>query len=940
MKLKQLAQIVVLIGIAGPALAQTPAVAPATPAAPAAKPAAPKPEKIEVTGSNIKRVQEEGASPIQIISREDIERAGITSAEQLVATISANGNGTDNLSSNVGVINNSPEFRNNFGNASANLRGLGASSTLVLLNGRRVSTHGAKGNAVDLSTIPLAAVQRVEVLKDGASAIYGTDAIGGVINFIMRKDYKGVELTAFADSTQEGGGNVYRGNILAGWGDLGKDRYNIMANLTWDEQKLLKSEQRRSFVNGFQPERGLSPDTTGTPFATVGTGAGSAIPTSFTTPTLGTGTTLFTRANPLSFQGRCNSVPNMTQYQFVLWDTPSFRYGCAYDYVGQQTLIQPIKRYNAVARGTFELTPTNTLIAEFVGNKTNATRAFEESQVVASVAAGNAYPVTGSAYQAVADILRPVIPTFNATLPLNYRWRCLECGKRTIETDTQAYRGLLALEGQVGKYDYKVGVSKAKSKADSVLKDGYMRATDFNALLASGLVNPFLFPGQTQSAAAIAAIQAAKAIGTKLFGGEATLDQFDGSISGELFNLPGGAVAGALGFDARKESYKFANGAPSGPAGGVRDAPFDAEFPKVSRDIKAYYAEAVAPILKNLEVTLAVRRDKYSDFGTTTNPKAAIKFTPFQWLLLRSSYSEGFRAPSFFQLYTAQSEAPIPGNIADPVLCPQNPGNPAFCAIRPSGRSGGNPTLQPETSKQWTVGFVLAPTEWLSTSVDLWQIRRKDIIYSLTPQTVVANFTTFPENLVRGPTGRLDEPGGFIRAGFVNADGDILRGLEFSAEAKTKIWNGRLTTSFNGTYLETVKSRVFVTQPYTDLVGIQDPNYTTLYIRWKHNISATYSQGPWNFTLSQNFTGRYNDQRPFTPPVGWDSEVKAYVTHNFSTSYTGFKNLTLRFGIKNLANTKPSFTAHNVDFLPGAGWDARVGDPRLRAFTTSATYKF
>ncbi|MBC7622838.1 MAG: TonB-dependent receptor, partial [Aeromicrobium sp.] len=133
MKLKKLAQIVSLICIAGPALAQTPAptVSPATPPA-AAKPPAAKTEKIEVTGSNIKRVQDEGALPIQIISREDIERAGITSAEQLVATISANGNGTDNLSSNVGVINNSPEFRNNFGNASANLRGLGASSTLVL----------------------------------------------------------------------------------------------------------------------------------------------------------------------------------------------------------------------------------------------------------------------------------------------------------------------------------------------------------------------------------------------------------------------------------------------------------------------------------------------------------------------------------------------------------------------------------------------------------------------------------------------------------------------------------------------------------------------------------------------------------------------------------------------------------------------------------------
>jgi iron complex outermembrane receptor protein len=940
-KLKQLAQIVSLICIAGPALAQTPAptVSPSAPA-PAAKPPAAKTEKIEVTGSNIKRVQDEGALPIQIISREDIERAGITSAEQLVATISANGNGTDNLSSNMGVINNSPEFRNNFGNASANLRGLGASSTLVLLNGRRVSTHGAKGNAVDLSTIPLAAIQRVEVLKDGASAIYGTDAIGGVINFIMRKDYKGVELTAFSDMTEGGGGNVYRGNVLMGWGELGKDRFNVMANLTWDKQEKLRAEDRRSFVNGFQPERGLSPDTTGTPFATVGTGAGSALPGSFTTPNLGTGATLFNRANLLSFQGRCDSVPQMTQYQFVLWDTPSFRYGCAYDYVGQQTLIQPLSRYNAVGRATFELTPTNTLIAEFVGNKTNATRAFEESQVVTSVAAGNAYPVTGSAYATVANALRSFIPTFDNTRPLAYRWRCLECGKRTIETDTQAYRGLLAMEGQVGKFDYKVGVSTAKSKADSVLLDGYMRATDFNTLLASGLVNPFLFPGQTQTPAAMAAIEAAKAKGTKLFGGEATLKQVDGSISGEVYNLPAGAIAAAAGFDFREESYKFSDGAPSGPAGGVRDAPFDAEFPKVSRKIRAYYAEAIVPLLKNLELTAAVRRDKYSDFGTTTNPKASLKFTASENVLFRGSYSEGFRAPSFFQLYTATSESPIPGNIADPVLCPQNPGNPTFCAIRPNGRSGGNPTLQPETSKQWTVGFVLVPTTWLTTSVDLWQIRRKDIIYSLTPQTVVANFTTFPENLVRGATGRLDEPGGYIRAGYVNADGDILRGLEFSAEAKTKLGNGRLTTSFNGTYLDSVKTRVFITQPYTNLVGIQDPNFTTLYIRWKHNISATYSTGPWNFTLTQNFTGRYNDQRPFTPPPGWDSEVKAYVTHNFSTSYTGFKNTTLRFGIKNIANTKPSFTAHNVDFLPGAGWDARVGDPRLRAYTMSATYKF
>jgi iron complex outermembrane receptor protein len=941
-KLKQLAQLVSLVCIAGPVIAQTTTSAPNPNEPP--KPA-PKTERIEVTGSNIKRAPDENAQPIQVISREDIERAGITSAEQLVATISANGNGGDNLSSNVGVINLGPEFRNNFGNASANLRGLGTASTLVLLNGRRVSTHGAKGNSVDLSTIPLAAIQRVEILKDGASAIYGTDAIGGVINFIMRKDFTGLQVTGFADVTEKGGGNIFRGNITGGWGTLGKDRYNIMANLTWDEQKILNPDQRREFVNGFQPERGLSPDTVGAQFATVRTGTGSALPGSFTTaPALGNGNTLFTRANLLSFQGNCEAGGQfMTQYQFQLWATPSFRYACAYDYAGQQVILQPLKRYNAVARGTFEITPQHTLISEFVGYKTNATRAFEYSQISA-LSTAIAYPVTGAAHGPMVQALRQFIPSINVNAPLFYSWRCIPCGRRTIETDTEAYRGLLALEGTISSWDYKVGVSTAKSEANSTLLDGYMRNTDFNALLASGLLNPFLLPGQSQTAAAMAAVEAAKAKGVKLFGGEATLRQFDGTVSGELFKLPAGPLAVALGFDSRKESYKFRDDSGSAPTGGVRDAPFDAAINKVSRTIQAVYAEAVVPLFKNAELTAAIRRDKYSDFGSTTNPKVSLKFSPSQHLLLRGSYSEGFRAPSFFQLYTPESEAIVPGNLADPVLCPQRPTDPAVCAIRPLARQGGNRNLQPETSKQWVVGFVLTPTTWLSTSVDMWQIRRKDLITILSPQQVAANFSTFPENFVRGATGRLDEQGGFIRAGYVNADGDILRGLEFGAEANTRIFGGRLTGSFNGTYLDSVKSRIFVTQAYSDLVGVSsttsNPNLPTLYIRWKHSLSTTFSKGNWSGTLSQNFTGRYKDWVPFAPPPGFNTDVRTYVVHNVSVGYTGFKNLTLRFGIKNLFNELPSFTAHNVDFSPGAGWEARVADPRLRAYTLNATYKF
>ncbi|WP_395008420.1 TonB-dependent receptor plug domain-containing protein, partial [Undibacterium sp.] len=204
MKLKKLAQIISLICIAAPAYAQV--------AAPAVNKDAPKAtpqkvERIEVTGSSIKRVADEGALPLQIITKEEIDREGITSAEQLISLLSANGNGADNMSSNVAFSINANENRNSDSVAGANLRGLGSASTLILLNGRRVSTHGARGNTVDLNAIPLAAVARVEILKDGASAVYGTDAIGGVINFIMRKDFSGVQITGGTNITHDGGGN-------------------------------------------------------------------------------------------------------------------------------------------------------------------------------------------------------------------------------------------------------------------------------------------------------------------------------------------------------------------------------------------------------------------------------------------------------------------------------------------------------------------------------------------------------------------------------------------------------------------------------------------------------------------------------------------------------------------------------------------------------------
>lgn len=195
MKLKKLAQLVALMGVVGPVAAQE-----------AAPPAM---QRVEVTGSSIKRVAKEGALPVQVITFDQIEKQGITTTEQLVRTLSANGTGADNMTSGNNVFGADAD-RVSGGASFASLRGLGPSSTLVLLNGRRIATHGASGKSVDLNSIPLGAISRVEILKDGASAIYGTDAIGGVINFILKTNYSGVEASVATNDTQAGGGATRR----------------------------------------------------------------------------------------------------------------------------------------------------------------------------------------------------------------------------------------------------------------------------------------------------------------------------------------------------------------------------------------------------------------------------------------------------------------------------------------------------------------------------------------------------------------------------------------------------------------------------------------------------------------------------------------------------------------------------------------------------------
>jgi iron complex outermembrane receptor protein len=964
--LKPLAACLVLAGLATQAFAQSST-----------------PQRVEITGSSIKRIQTEGALPVQTISRTELDRQGILSAEQLISTLNLNGNGLDNLAGNADVV--SGQARGNNGATSANLRGQGASATLVLLNGRRVAAHGLNGGVVDLNQIPFAAVDRVEVLKDGASSIYGTDAIGGVINFILRKDFKGLSASATADVTEAGGGNILRGSVVGGFGDLDKDRFNLLATLSVSDHKKLAGSER-SFVNTFQADRGLSPDTRGAPFATLFTlsGAGS-LKTVLTRPgqtntatgPLYNGVTL-NGINTLDLPGQagCASQPNMGAYDEKVWAAGAgAQFGCAWDNGKAAVIQQPVTNTNAVLRGTWRL-GEHQLVAEAVLGRSESAKEFSHNQISSSGGAATltlpngsvvpspfrnlAYPSTGAGYNRVFNALVATFPELEANrgLPMAFRWRCIACGPREIETQSDTSRYLLAMDGPLpflAGWDYRLGASSAKSTSKSVLGSGYHYWQGFANLLNTGVLNPFLLAGEAQTPQAMAALDAISARGVSLYGGEFSMTQADATVSGPLFKLPGGDVLAAVGVDMRTEKYKF-NGNQSVNTNDVATWVFNAPFDNVNalagakRDIKAAFAEVILPVTKQLELNLSARQDDYTGFGSTSNPKVSARFTPTDSLLMRGSYSTGFRVPTFNQLYNGVTESPYSGvGIVDPERCPAlvvntTPGN-ACNAITFNTLFGGKADLGPEEAKMATLGLVWQVSPQVSASVDWWSIERNGTIQSLgiTGATgLLANYALFKDRFIRNTAGNIVQ----IDQRWINAGETVTKGLEVGVRGTSPFMKGRLSGGLDVAYLLEKKSRLVPSAPF----GVSEVGVFTrsgdLGIRWKHTAFVSYTEGAWNGTLTQLYRGGYAGYVPpgvnssYTPSA-WEPLVKPYATYGASVSYSGLKGMTLLFGIKNLFDKDPPY-AHAQDTNTGSGssWEPRVADPRGRSYQFGLEYKF
>ena len=972
-----------------PAMAQTAAQ-------PAADEAADD-KMIVVTGSRIKQDPTKSALPLEIITNVEIERNGIANPEALNMFLPSNGSGADNLASNSDVTSGAQRGTN--GLSSANLRGQGSSSTLILLNGRRVAAHGLSGGAVDVNQIPFAALDRVEILKDGASAIYGTDAVGGVINYVTKKNFKGASISGSTDFTEQGGGNIYRLSGVAGFGDLDDDGINIMGAVSYSWNEKLRGDQR-DFVNTNQPLRGLSPDTRGTPIATLFNIGGNA----FQNPTgsLLAGLTLPIPAsgganagaggiNFLDLPGGagCESMDGGLAYDWELWSSPNNFYACAWDTGRAAVLQQPIETLTYYTKATVNLGGGHQLSAELTGSSADSAKSFSNAQLSANTTslpwAYPLNPLTATTYNAIYDQIATVFPLVGAVgdrtadaigrygRPLSGRWRCVACGPREYRTNSKTLRALVSLEGPLpfDGWDYKVGASHAESETSSVLGSGYYyRGTLANGssdlaapiapgattpglvgLINSGILNPFSL---TQTDQALAGLRSISAEGTTLYGGRYTVKEIDASFAGPLFDLPAGTVQLAIGFDWRRETYSF-NG--SAAANANQPVIFLAAFDNVNaltpkrRNIASVYAELLVPIFDGFELTGAVRLDDYTLFGTTTNPKVSFKYEAADWLMFRGSFNTSFRVPGFNQLYNGITISPYSGSdIADPVACPGGVPTSSFgslqpCAqIRPDIINRGNLNLTPETAIQGNLGVVLRPNRLWSLSVDWWTINVDDPISIVSVRDYTRNALDLQPYFIRNGAGiitAIDQP-------WLNTGARRTQGLEISLRGGFELsGTAKVNVGLDGTYLLRKKEKVTPTAPYLDYLGVF--SYAgDLGLRWKHNAWVSVSNDDWAVTLTQIFRGSYANQKLPGIAAGtvvrpdFNPRVKPYHIYNLSATYLGLgPDLRLTLGIKNLFDSDPPF-AITYDGNTGAGssWEPRVADPRGRSFNVAAEVRF
>lgn len=926
-------------------------------------------DRIQVTGSRIKRVELETSQPVFSLSREDIQAQGLTSVGDVIQNITANGSALNSTFNNGGN-----------GETRVSLRNLGSNRTLVLVNGRRWVGGTGLGGAVDLNTIPTAAVERIEVLKAGASSIYGSDAIAGVVNVILRTDYQGAEANAYLGAFDKGDGFRQAYDLTVGTSD---DRFSVMFGAGYvKEEPVMAGDREISAVPVYNT--GVSFGSSTTP-----NGRFALCPTNQAGVVLDLVNGTCTRPSPTATDPnrRVNAEirPNGTAGQFT-YDPgqtgPNWRNRTGadlYNFAPDNYLLTPQERKSLYARASLNLTDDVSAFMQATYNNRQSEQLLAAMPIVLGTGPGAA-PMSRQVVISPQSFYNPF------GLPVSrIQRRAQETGGRRFLQDVDTYAFTGGLEGSFERWEryftWDAGMVYGRNKQDSTTYGLFNVVNLRNALGPS-----FRDPATGQIVCGTPGNVIAGCVPLNLLGaqGSITQDMLDYStftsldqqgyemknyflnFTGEITELPGGMMAFATGLERRtEEGYDQPD--PITAAGNSTGN--NREATRGGYTVEEAYLELSLPLLKDvpfakqLEFSLSTRVSDYSNFGQTTNSAFGFKWRPIDDLMVRGNWAEGFRAPSIGELFSGLSDS-FP-QIADPCSTTfggaynrLTPDQQARCHAQgvPVGgydqgnsqiriSTGGNPLLGPETSTTKTLGVVWSPgfIPGFDVSVDWWRVELENTVTTFSGafilnQCIVEGIDEFCDSYSRAAGGGV----GTLISRPVNIGANNVEGWDVTLNYRLpETRSGRFSFAWDTTYQSLNESD-------NDNDGDIDADdggsvvgeYFDRSNNWRirSNLLARWEKGDWGATWASRYYSRQTEQCPFyyndygfgelcsDAILDSDGVVQEGSTHSIGgTTYHDASvylktawNAKVTVGVKNIFDKQPpvSFTTFANSFDP------------------------
>ena len=950
-----------------------------TPPAPASQSV----ERVTITGSNIKRIAKEGTSPIETLTSKDIKDSGAKTVLELmkmVPSIGADG------------FNDTPT-QNGFSRsvATASLRSLGSTSTLILFNGRRMTPaayanpNNGASTLYDLNAIPISAIERVEIFKDGASAVYGSDAIGGVINFITKSSYQGVEASIRVGANDSGEFGKNTATLTAGFGNYDADGFNVLisADLT-----ARAATSMRKGSDDIQADDYLAINLRLNPFGS------SLSEQPFFTKETAPGSRAFpqnTAASRVVNRTGCDASRLLVGSPVYGISTLPLlnRSFCNFDLDQYIDVQSKGTDANVIARGNLKLGEQSAAFFEAaVGQSERTVRG--APRAISGVNPTRNFLLGGEAasYQAILEVGHPDNPFNSDPTPgraaLGIRFASLPGG--TTRTNIKQYRGLVGARGTLGSIDWETALLWNRTDRET-REQGFLFLPVLRQLTGA--------PGPN-SGRSLASINADLNLSVPLKNvASAEIRQIDAKMSTEFGSLPGGAIGFAAGVEVREESIDIVTD-PNIAAGNILGLSNTAVAGK--RTVQSAFFEFRTPILKSLEMDFAGRFDKYPDLKTNFVPKVGAKWTVTDTLAVRGTFSKGFRAPAVSQVSPGGAQFFVNG-LVDPVRCEEDGVTPkpgaaaADCNKSVSGVGTSNPELRPEKSRSASLGFIFSPVSGFDILVDFYNIRKEGEVALGSAQDVIDKPGNYPPSALTRDNNPALLLGGVAGTGpllavslpWTNQGSTEVSGIDFEFKGTFVTDGVRVSPSLRGSYALSYRREEQPGYKTFNVVGtnggISDFATSVSDIpRVKLRAGIAFEKDAHQFNGAINYVSgvhyRRENDGSFDPPRNYsgntchyggpafdtlsgrnvlgvaptatngrdlyinrypDCRMSSWTTLDAGYTYSGIKNLTLSLNVANLTDEAAPYAPNAVI---SQGYNSGLHNNTGRYWSLSANYKF